>query len=351
MFNYLIFRGDRSETDPSSITIRNIEMREINHIATTSKIGFELGFDLFRYGGYESEDALSLKDVQDGYNAAKIQNTHTLRSQDKFDRKLIQIRARAYKKGILVTITKADLRAVLKECKSICPVIFTPLTFATGEESDWSVDRVDNNRGYEPGNIMIMSSLANQAKGNMELEDIMRYVLLSSESEQGFNKLDFDKWQNLMLAIYDRMPSERLAQILKESLFGNDVFIRTFMIHILMTYVDVSSQSRHLKLMMTASILCDLFSDGALTSQDAATIRKVMLKVTRRRLEINGQFTPETLQDLPYYVCQDKRGGDAFTRLISLIIDAAMTDENYCIKVADDYFSKFRNMNISYNVQ
>ncbi len=46
------------------------------------------------------------------------------------------------------------------------------LTFSESLLTDWSVDRVDNTRGYEPDNIVVVSSQVNRAKSNLDLEQM-----------------------------------------------------------------------------------------------------------------------------------------------------------------------------------
>ncbi len=65
----------------------------------------------------------------------------------------------------------------------VCPVTRLPLTFGTGESTDWSVDRANNDRGYVRGNILIMSQAANAAKGNKSLDDIQRLASRDQSAE------------------------------------------------------------------------------------------------------------------------------------------------------------------------
>lgn len=83
----------------------------------------------------------------------------------------------AKRTGRVVEITEADL--VIPE---VCPVLGVPLITdgSNGKNRDFSpsIDRIDNNLGYIPGNIVIVSMRANQIKGTAsveELEQVMNF--------------------------------------------------------------------------------------------------------------------------------------------------------------------------------
>lgn len=83
---------------------------------------------------------------------------------------------RAKKRGIEFGITAADL--VLPDK---CPVLGIPLVVGLGQgfranPASPSVDRFDNNLGYVPGNVRIISYRANVLKNDATLEE-MRAVL------------------------------------------------------------------------------------------------------------------------------------------------------------------------------
>ena len=56
-----------------------------------------------------------------------------------------------------------------------------PLTFATGELTDWSVDRANNDRGYVHGNLIVISTLANSAKSDKTLTEILELAKYDRE--------------------------------------------------------------------------------------------------------------------------------------------------------------------------
>lgn len=89
-------------------------------------------------------------------------------------------RQRAREKGIPFTITVDDVRAVYP-ADGLCPVLGLPLVRGHGRSHDASptLDRLNNEWGYEPHNICVISHRANAAKRAMhatELEAIARWM-------------------------------------------------------------------------------------------------------------------------------------------------------------------------------
>lgn len=83
---------------------------------------------------------------------------------------------RAMRRGISFAITQADI--IVPE---ICPVLGLKLEMGEGARHDASpsIDRIDPNKGYIPGNVQIISWRANSLKRDAspaELEAILAYV-------------------------------------------------------------------------------------------------------------------------------------------------------------------------------
>jgi hypothetical protein len=80
-----------------------------------------------------------------------------------------QARYRAKKKGEEFSIRLEDL-----EVPTHCPVFGIPLFFCEGKRSknSFSLDRLDNSRGYVKDNVRIISFWANQMKGDMSIEQV-----------------------------------------------------------------------------------------------------------------------------------------------------------------------------------
>lgn len=88
-------------------------------------------------------------------------------------------KARAAMKGIPFEITIEDVRTAWTDT---CPVLLIPLKFnvgAAGPDSP-SIDRIDNSKGYVPGNIAIVSNLFNSMKRDLT-PTILRRMLAYME--------------------------------------------------------------------------------------------------------------------------------------------------------------------------
>jgi hypothetical protein len=95
---------------------------------------------------------------------------------------------RAQKKGIPFTITKEDI--IIPD---VCPILGIPIIAGKGRKSDGlvgatdnspSIDRIDNSKGYVPGNIVVISWRANYLKNTATLEEL---VMLGKFAERYIN--------------------------------------------------------------------------------------------------------------------------------------------------------------------
>ena len=142
-------------------------------------LAFEIGFDHYRFD--LPLDIARFADhhrqqIRYGYDAAKMQSI-TKKRPDLYESKLLTLRDRALSKGLDVSITTNDLRARLQLTQGCCPITGKSFTFAEHKATDWSVDRVDNKRGYCLENIEIVSVIANQAKSDLDLSGIIKQAL------------------------------------------------------------------------------------------------------------------------------------------------------------------------------
>lgn len=94
---------------------------------------------------------------------------------DRFVKKWLQIRVGAWKRNRVFesTVTPDYLKLIDNE---FCPVSRVTLTHATGLDTDWSIDRLNNDGAYAPGNLLVMSSRVNHIKGTLTWDEINRYA-------------------------------------------------------------------------------------------------------------------------------------------------------------------------------
>jgi hypothetical protein len=82
---------------------------------------------------------------------------------------LYAARNRAKTAGIECTITEKDI--IIPET---CPILGLTLEKLGGRSGNLSpsLDRVDNNKGYTPDNVCVISQKANQLNGGMSIKDM-----------------------------------------------------------------------------------------------------------------------------------------------------------------------------------
>jgi hypothetical protein len=131
---------------------------------------------------YEKERYLNNKETY-------LENRATYYSNPEKRKKLLlwKSKERALKDGIEHTITLDDI--VIPE---LCPYLNVPLTNSLGEGqllTNSSLDRVDNRKGYVPGNVQVISRLANTMKNSATMEQLILFSqnVLKLHGIQGSN--------------------------------------------------------------------------------------------------------------------------------------------------------------------
>lgn len=89
---------------------------------------------------------------------------------------LARVKRRAFERGISFALTADDIRIPKR-----CPILGIVLTVGDGGATDNSpeLDRIDNKKGYVPGNVHVISRRANRIKNDAtvaELERIASYL-------------------------------------------------------------------------------------------------------------------------------------------------------------------------------
>lgn len=96
------------------------------------------------------------------------------RDRDILRSKIVNIRAGAKKRGIDFSITEKDL-SLDDDCPS-CGVAYESGIDAYSKGTARSVDRIDNDIGYVPGNVFIICRRCNTMKSNGTLEQLKSLV-------------------------------------------------------------------------------------------------------------------------------------------------------------------------------
>lgn len=93
---------------------------------------------------------------------------------------LANARQRAKLKKLSCTVTLVDI-----VIPAFCPLLDIPIVRGVSKLHDNSptIDRIRNNLGYVPGNIVVISYAANRAKGNLTATDLLKLATRLSAME------------------------------------------------------------------------------------------------------------------------------------------------------------------------
>jgi hypothetical protein len=109
--------------------------------------------------------------VREGFDAAAHARLPRA-TPDRFARKWLQLRLSALRRGRVVDeeVTPALLCAL---DVTHCPVTREPLTHGEHRDTDWSIDRLNNDAAYAASNLAVMSVRANRAKGARSFDEVL----------------------------------------------------------------------------------------------------------------------------------------------------------------------------------
>lgn len=154
------------------------------------EVGRLLGHDLYTLSQIPRQDTWPAP-VREGFDAA----AHTRlrrRPADRFTAKWLQLRQGAWQRGRAVAndVTPELIRDIDVR---ICPVTRCVLTHGTRTDTDWSVDRLNNDGAYAASNLAVMSVRANKAKGALGFAHVAACALQAD----GSSALSAAEWQRL----------------------------------------------------------------------------------------------------------------------------------------------------------
>lgn len=157
------------------------------------KAAFDLGWDFAAYAGLRLPDDAP-EDMIQGFNIGVHRLAGRRKDHDIYIRKWLLLRTNALRRGREVSpeVTPEYLRMMNR---GICPITLKPFTYGTGDESDWSIDRMNNDSAYAPGALAIMSVKANKAKGARCFDDIVAITQDGATAQNGtFRGLTTKEW-------------------------------------------------------------------------------------------------------------------------------------------------------------
>ena len=107
------------------------------------------------------------------YCSAKCQGEHYRKMPWGWRKtKWSRLKSSAERRGIQFSITEEDIEMPVR-----CPYIGIDLDYTNDEiaNNSPSVDRINNNLGYVPGNVQTISSLANRMKGHATVDELIAF--------------------------------------------------------------------------------------------------------------------------------------------------------------------------------
>lgn len=162
----------------------------------SSRLAFDLGWDHAFYGvPCYSEDP----DVLAGFAAGQRRfGPRGEKSADRYQRKWLLLRTNAWRRQRVVSeaITPQYLQSI--DTKR-CPILGIELTHGTMQDTDWSIDRVNNDGAYAPGNLAVLSVLANRAKGALSFSEVLERSRRCADTD-GLTSLQWLRLASLMAA-------------------------------------------------------------------------------------------------------------------------------------------------------
>lgn len=161
-----------------------------------AEAGRRLGHDMYTATRWMRETGWP-DAVREGFDAA----THARLPRgtpDRFERKWLQLRLGAWRRGRIVEdneVTPALLRTL---DVTHCPVTRVALTHGERADTDWSIDRLNNDAAYAASNLAVMSVQANRAKGARGFDEVLA-LARRAQATDGLAPLQWLRLAALML--------------------------------------------------------------------------------------------------------------------------------------------------------
>jgi len=186
-------------------------------LTAEQRIGFELGWDYAHYrlvpAAAHLEEPSSLRD---GLAAGQaVFGARTL-AANRWVRKWLQLRLNAWLRGRSVELLQVTPNYLQQIEASHCPITRQPLSGANADAGDASIDRVRNDAGYAAGNLVMMSALANRAKGAHGRQQALQFARCSAaDATGGVGGLSAAQWERVavLCSFVEALPHDEACAI------------------------------------------------------------------------------------------------------------------------------------------
>ncbi|MFZ6731657.1 hypothetical protein ACO0LG_07030 [Undibacterium sp. Ji42W] len=144
------------------------------------ELGRALGHDFFQFGMKEPGQDWPAS-VAEGFRHA-VASDVSRKPTSRYINKYLQLRLNALRRRrhVDAQLTPELLQKIDVE---FCPVTRKKLTHGELKDTDWSIDRLNNDAAYAPHNLAVMSTLANRAKGNRSYEQVFALSEMNEVTE------------------------------------------------------------------------------------------------------------------------------------------------------------------------
>ncbi len=161
-----------------------------------AETGRRLGHDLYRWSRLPLQPDWPVA-VREGFEAAAAVRGQRVARDDRFVRKWLHLRLSALLRGRVVApdVTVDLLRGL---DVTHCPVTRAPLTHATRQGTDASVDRLNNDGAYAAANLAMLSARVNRAKGRLGFGEVLALSRLDAPTH-GLQPVEWLRLAVLML--------------------------------------------------------------------------------------------------------------------------------------------------------
>lgn len=179
------------------------------------RVGFHIGQDFAHYG--RTVDAAAPESIHAGYQEGLKEKGKW--KTDRFINKWLQLRFNAYVRDKLFSdqITPDYIKSIDAQ---VCPITGVQLTHASGEKTDWSIDRIANDFDYIPTNLIVMSTHANLAKGDKSADQIIQISNTVVGDKEGLAAAEWRRMAELVQWVkFRQLPTDELDKINTTELF------------------------------------------------------------------------------------------------------------------------------------
>ena len=181
------------------------------------RVGFELGWDCAHHRvSLPVPYATEPSPLRDGLLAGQAAFGLRTLAATRHVRKWLQLRLHAWLRSRSVELVQVTPNYLQQIDASHCPITRVALSSATLATTGASIDRVRNDAGYAAGNLAVMSTKANHAKGAHGFRDAIGFVQqIEAEQLPGLGGLNAEQWSRVavLCSFVEPLPFEEACAL------------------------------------------------------------------------------------------------------------------------------------------